>query len=196
MPKIVDHDQYRKELLDKCFNLFAEKGYGAVTMRQIAQELGVSTGTLYHYFSSKEVLFEQLLDDVSEQEMVQVTAEIQKAKTIGDRIEIGLQCLEQDRDYHEKLALLAVDFYQQQQRDGGETDALRRLRTEVKSWIRELIGIQDEDVINLLFCHVDGLMYHRIYGGEPISITRQAKVLAQMIMAYMALKQVQTQEER
>ncbi|MGB6015410.1 MAG: helix-turn-helix domain-containing protein, partial [Nodosilinea sp.] len=48
MPKIVDHDQYRREILDQCFDLFAEKGYAALTMRQIAQELGVSTGTLYH----------------------------------------------------------------------------------------------------------------------------------------------------
>ena len=59
MPKIVDHEQYRKELLGKCFDLFAQKGYGSITMRQIAQGLGVSTGTLYHYFPSKQALFEQ-----------------------------------------------------------------------------------------------------------------------------------------
>jgi AcrR family transcriptional regulator len=39
MPKSVDHIQYRKELLNKCFNLFAEKGYGSITMRQIARGL-------------------------------------------------------------------------------------------------------------------------------------------------------------
>jgi AcrR family transcriptional regulator len=55
MPKIVDHDQYRKELLSKCFDLFAEKGYGSITMRQIAEGLNVSTGTLYHYFPANKL---------------------------------------------------------------------------------------------------------------------------------------------
>ena len=53
MPKIVDRDRYRKELLNKCFDIFAEKGYSSVTMREIGSEIGVSTGTLYHYFPSK-----------------------------------------------------------------------------------------------------------------------------------------------
>ncbi|NJL79674.1 MAG: helix-turn-helix transcriptional regulator, partial [Richelia sp. SM2_1_7] len=60
MPKIVDHEKYRKELLWKSFDLFAQKGYGSVTMREIAKELGVSTGTLYHYFPNKESLYLQL----------------------------------------------------------------------------------------------------------------------------------------
>lgn len=69
MPKIVDHEQYRKELLDKCFDLFALKGYDSITMRQIAEGLGVSTGTLYHYFPSKQILFEQLVQEICEQDL-------------------------------------------------------------------------------------------------------------------------------
>ena len=65
MPKIVDRDRYRKELLNKCFDIFAEKGYSSVTMREIGSEIGVSTGTLYHYFPSKESLFEQLIEYLS-----------------------------------------------------------------------------------------------------------------------------------
>ena len=58
MPKIVDVEQYRKELLLKSAELFAEKGYANMTTRELAQGLGVSTGTLYHYFPSKAALFE------------------------------------------------------------------------------------------------------------------------------------------
>lgn len=60
MPRIVDHNQQRDELLGKSFALFAERGYAAVTMRELARELGVSTGTLYHYFQGKEDVFAQL----------------------------------------------------------------------------------------------------------------------------------------
>jgi AcrR family transcriptional regulator len=76
MPKIVDHEQYRKELLGKCFDLFADKGYGAITMRQIANSLEVSTGTLYHYFPSKQALFEQLVEEISQQDVMAALAEL------------------------------------------------------------------------------------------------------------------------
>ncbi|NEO26257.1 MAG: helix-turn-helix transcriptional regulator, partial [Kamptonema sp. SIO4C4] len=33
MPKIVDREEYRKEILLQSFELFAQKGYEAVTMR-------------------------------------------------------------------------------------------------------------------------------------------------------------------
>lgn len=49
MPKLVDHVSYRKHLLAHCLDLFAERGYSALTMRQIAEALNVSTGTLYEY---------------------------------------------------------------------------------------------------------------------------------------------------
>ncbi|MDF3819417.1 TetR/AcrR family transcriptional regulator [Leptospira sp. 96542] len=57
MPKIVDHDLYRAELLGKCLPIFVRKGVSSVSMRELSKELGVSTGTLYHYFPTKEALF-------------------------------------------------------------------------------------------------------------------------------------------
>jgi len=34
MPKIVDHDEYRKEMLQKCFTLFEIKEFASVTMKE------------------------------------------------------------------------------------------------------------------------------------------------------------------
>ena len=42
MPKIVNHETYREELLEKGFDLFANKGY-TITMRELASGLKVST---------------------------------------------------------------------------------------------------------------------------------------------------------
>lgn len=61
MPKIVDHDLYRAELLAKCMPIFVTKGVSSVSMRELSKELGVSTGTLYHYFPTKEILFESMV---------------------------------------------------------------------------------------------------------------------------------------
>ncbi len=44
----------RWEVLSSIAATFAAKGYHAVGMRQIAQELGLNQGTLYHHFASKD----------------------------------------------------------------------------------------------------------------------------------------------
>ena len=53
MPKIVDHDKRRLEILNSAFSLFAASGYHGVSVRQIAKSIGMTTGMLYHYFPSK-----------------------------------------------------------------------------------------------------------------------------------------------
>ncbi len=84
MPKIVDHEQYRKELLDKCFDLFAQKGYGSITMRQIAEQLRVYTDILYHYLPSKQALFEQLAQEICESDLSAALAELEGVQTLQE----------------------------------------------------------------------------------------------------------------
>jgi AcrR family transcriptional regulator len=56
VPKIVDHEQRRQELLSATWRVIARTGIVNVTTREIAREAGVSTGVLAHYFADKEEL--------------------------------------------------------------------------------------------------------------------------------------------
>ncbi|WP_427132446.1 TetR/AcrR family transcriptional regulator [Pseudarthrobacter sp. S9] len=56
MPKIVDHDQRRVELVSATWRIIARDGIEGATMREIAAEAGFSNGALKPYFSSKEDL--------------------------------------------------------------------------------------------------------------------------------------------
>jgi AcrR family transcriptional regulator len=53
-------------LLDAGAALFAEKGYEATTMTEIAQRSGAAIGSLYQFFPSKEALAEALFDRYAE----------------------------------------------------------------------------------------------------------------------------------
>ena len=44
-------------------NLFAERGYAAVSMRQIAAKVGLQVGALYNYFPDKQTILSELLID-------------------------------------------------------------------------------------------------------------------------------------
>ena len=54
MPKIIEN--LRKELLLEAKKQIAERGYKATTIRSVASACGVAVGTVYNYFSSKEML--------------------------------------------------------------------------------------------------------------------------------------------
>jgi TetR/AcrR family transcriptional regulator len=49
------------ELLASALELFVEKGYAATRVEEVAQRAGVSKGTLFLYFSSKEELFKAVV---------------------------------------------------------------------------------------------------------------------------------------
>ncbi|PRY67272.1 TetR family transcriptional regulator [Glaciihabitans tibetensis] len=73
MPKIVDHDQRRREILQATWRVIANQGIDAATIREIAREAGFSNGVLSHYFTNKEEIlisahrlaFQQVYDRAS-----------------------------------------------------------------------------------------------------------------------------------
>src|SRR6059058_779733 len=58
--------QNRQKLLEAARKVFAEKGYGEATARDIVRETDLATGTFYNYFADKQEIFMALLDEMSE----------------------------------------------------------------------------------------------------------------------------------
>lgn len=54
----------QKLIFNTAAKLFAEKGYNATSVKDIATRAAISVGTFYLYFKNKEDLFEQLYDEM------------------------------------------------------------------------------------------------------------------------------------
>jgi AcrR family transcriptional regulator len=190
MPKIVDHDRYREELISKSFDLFAEKGYGSVTMRQIAKELEVSTGTLYHYFPSKRELFEQLVEAIAQKDINQGLKELEGKETLQEKIEGIGEYIVKNQDYYIKWTYIYVDFYQHQ--DGQEfqkTSGVMRANEKYAQAIYDLFGITDKVLIGFIYTFLDGLILERLWGNDWISIREQCRLFGKMLTAYLEKQQ-------
>lgn len=63
-PKLTDDrkEQRSLQILEAAKRVFVEKGYGAVTLKDIVEETGMSRGWIYLYFQSKDEIFKALLD--------------------------------------------------------------------------------------------------------------------------------------
>lgn len=53
------------ELLEQALICFSERGVEETTLDEIARRAGVTKGTIYHYYASKDDLFEHLIDDLA-----------------------------------------------------------------------------------------------------------------------------------
>ena len=54
-------ERRRQEILGEALRLFVRKGYAATKVSDIAEAVGMSTGLMFHYFDSKEKLYEELV---------------------------------------------------------------------------------------------------------------------------------------
>ncbi|HZM79144.1 MAG TPA: TetR family transcriptional regulator C-terminal domain-containing protein [Candidatus Limnocylindrales bacterium] len=54
MPRKVDHDERRRHIVEALLRIAGNRGLDAVSLREVAQEAGVSMGAVQHYFSTKE----------------------------------------------------------------------------------------------------------------------------------------------
>jgi AcrR family transcriptional regulator len=80
----------RAALLEEATALFAERGYAATSLEDVASASQVTRGAVYHHFASKQALFEAVLD-VQE---VRATAEITAAATAADPWDAAMLALD------------------------------------------------------------------------------------------------------
>lgn len=55
-------NETRENLLKLAARNFGEQGYSATTMRHIAEQAGIEAASIYHHFSSKEELVDQVME--------------------------------------------------------------------------------------------------------------------------------------
>ena len=67
-----------QEILEAALAVFAEKGFTAARMDDIARRAGVAKGTIYLYFESKEAVFKALVRETVGARIGEISAIIQK----------------------------------------------------------------------------------------------------------------------
>ncbi len=105
----------QRKILDAALKLFAEKGYHATSISQIATEAGVAKGLIPHYFKTKEGLVQAVIEDavahgdaLFEKMMKQPTA---KGK-LRFVIEEAFSMIVEEHEYNKLLASLSLKIDQ------------------------------------------------------------------------------------
>lgn len=75
----------KTEIINAARQLFQTKGYDKVTMQDMMDSLAVAKGTIYHYFKSKEELFEAVVENIVDANIEHMQAVMQE--TTGTALE-------------------------------------------------------------------------------------------------------------
>jgi AcrR family transcriptional regulator len=183
MPKIIDRDAYRKQMLDTSFQVLAQKGY-AFPMRQIAATLGVSTGTLYHYFPSKRVLFEQVSEHIVHKNIAKSLARIASELSRAKRASILIDILIEDCDELTALVLLSIDYARLVPRHEMSEFFTSFLQNYAKN-LSELLQIS-EDLSHFIIAAADGILLHNWINPTAISLQQRLYKLRDLVLVYLA----------
>ncbi|MCM1989174.1 TetR/AcrR family transcriptional regulator [Oceanirhabdus seepicola] len=131
MPKIVDSQALRIEIIKKAFNVFVEKGYYKASMTDITESCNMKRTTMYHYFKNKDEIFENTVYYLIE------TIE-KDIKAIDDNSEMALinKIKYLNNKWHEEfdnnnIVLLLIEIWIAIKREEGEM--FERINKRIKT---------------------------------------------------------------
>ncbi len=77
VPRVVDHDERRRQIAEALLVVAARDGHESVTSRAVAKELGVATGALWHYFDGFDDVIRAAAAEVTRRTDERITAATQ-----------------------------------------------------------------------------------------------------------------------
>jgi AcrR family transcriptional regulator len=97
------YDRRQQDVVIAAARLFAQRGYDQTSVPDLARELGLATGSLYHYFGSKEQLLieicDQLMDPLLERARDLTTQDAPPEQRLRDLVRLWVAHVVEHRDH-------------------------------------------------------------------------------------------------
>ncbi len=186
MPKIIDHDEYRKELVHKSAELFTRVGYAGLGMREIAKSLGVSKSALYHYFPSKEALFQAVAEAAVQTDLAAFQPYMNTERNLAARLAaFSAHCVDQE-DWLVSQYLILMDYVRDKSLEDVRNDPI--LKTATRDYIAltvQFLELDDPDAGAGVMAFFTGLLMIRLFDGKKTDLTQTADWLINLMTQEM-----------
>lgn len=179
MPKIVDHQKQRKLVAEAAWRVILRDGIEQASVRHIAEEAGISAGSMRHYFSSQSELFLYAMNLVSER----VSERLNQLQLKGEPLDnVRHFLMELLPTSDEKMAEMGV-WYAFTAKSKADP-ALRKQADKVYGELRQAIAnvvlhlvqqdlamtdLDQELETERLYALIDGLAVHAVLRPEQVN---------------------------
>lgn len=143
MPKIVDHERRRTEIVQTTWRVIARRGLDGATLREVAAEAGYANGALKPYFPAKSDLLEATFRHVFSRTNARSSAATQELDGFAALRAFCLEVLPLDADRLDE-ARVVIAFWQQALSDPAQArvneTAMAQWRAGIRGWLEEALG--------------------------------------------------------
>jgi AcrR family transcriptional regulator len=150
-PTRLAPDERRRQLLDVACVEFADRGFHATAMDDLALAAGVTKPVFYQHFTSKRALFVSVLEDVGGRLLEVLTEATASAETGRDRVEQGFSAyfrfVENDR------AAFRLLFGASARNDAEFADVVDRVLDDAAAAVSTLIEIHGSPEHRMVLAH-------------------------------------------
>jgi AcrR family transcriptional regulator len=141
----------RRQLLDVAVEVFAGNGFHGTSMDEVAEAAGVTKPVLYQHFGSKHALYLELLDDVGNQLLDEITKAVATAVGPRQQVEAGFVA------YYDFVArrenAFRLLFGSGARRDEEFAEAVSRIETNIADAVAVLIEADLDDEHRRFLAH-------------------------------------------
>jgi len=188
----TDKTSNRTRIIDAASKLMADKGVKQTTLADIAREAGISRGTLFYYYASKNDLIydilEKHLSDLTDAIFANLPRRRSSTADLASVLQSALTGLIQDENSGR------INLYLLQEAIINNSDLKDRFAVKYQTW-RELIasqiarafGISDSRRLSalgtLLLAMIDGLTIQFLLAPQSVNFQEVAQQVVYMISA-------------
>ncbi len=191
MPAKTDHDARRRDVSEAVWRVLAEHGFGGLTLRAVATEMGASTGLLTHYFPSKQALVRHALEIAAERTDARPRLERRAGidgidslrAAIFDVLPLSAESATMNRIWVGSWDGALVDA----ERNAGERARYRRWRSMLKTLVidaqdrGELRTGEPDDLVALIASFTHGLVVQALFDPRTFPRARQQRLTEQFL---------------
>ena len=186
--RVRNEEQYsnrKQELMEKCFDCFAENGLSGVGIRALAQHCDCNVATVYNYFTDIDDLIvqstEYCMSKVEDDFMAKAPTDVEKLWSFIDEIPYWTA-----EKHGKKYRLMYQVYTHPKYREYGKQffKGVDRRYTEYAKSLEEKLGIPYDIITPLIFILIRACVHYALFEDE-FYLQAQLKVLKSSIQLIM-----------
>ncbi|MEQ8860847.1 MAG: TetR family transcriptional regulator C-terminal domain-containing protein [Pseudomonadales bacterium] len=142
MPKVVDHEQRRRDFVDAAYETILEKGLAGTTVRAVAKKAGYTTGALVHYFGDKDELIKQALTRFGDEVRANMESAQSEKSGRSALLQLMLEALPSNRGAGDRWRVWLAMWY----RSESSQEMRREERARYREWLGRIEVVLEQSV--------------------------------------------------
>ena len=185
-------EERKQQILEAAIAVFSRLGFHKARMDDIVEESGLSKGTLYWYFESKDDIIASILESLFEREFADMGPVLSGDGSVSDRLERFMDFTITDIKRMLSLLPLAYEFYALAFRHSAVRQAIKRylqryvqlLEPVIQEGIEhgEFRPVQACDAVMALGALIEGTILLWVYDPEVVDLDHHAKASLDLLL--------------